>query len=71
MSSLFFTVKYTENTPLIALTFVGFELDVFKHKYHLSFYRKLTCADLKEKEFLISCRNQCPKEVSHINKYLS
>lgn len=24
---------------------------------------KLTCADLKEKELLISCRNQCPKEL--------
>lgn len=24
---------------------------------------KLTCADLKEKELLTSCRNQCPKEL--------
>ncbi|XP_074397635.1 NF-X1-type zinc finger protein NFXL1 isoform X1 [Zonotrichia albicollis] len=24
---------------------------------------KLTCADVKEKELLISCRNQCPKEL--------
>jgi len=33
---------------------------------HLFCCRKLTCADLKEKELLISCKNQCPKEVSHI-----
>lgn len=68
MSPLFFIVKYTENTPLFVLTFVVFKLEFFLTQTHLSFYRKLTCADLKEKELLISCKNQCPKEVSHVNK---
>lgn len=53
------------NIPLIVLSSVGFNLEFMAKTF---FYRKLTCADLKEKELLISCKNQCPKEVSYINK---
>ncbi|KAF4790447.1 hypothetical protein TURU_141295 [Turdus rufiventris] len=68
-------VKYADSINLQDLGSSHLSQPSFKLHYHalpvrflyqwsvLDNMRKLTCADLKEKELLISCRNQCPKEI--------